>query len=262
MQGTLYAVKNAPMNLLCCVNITSSICHFASVLVQTVRKRGLPFSYGILFSCITSSLGAQTSVNPAGGNLEGSGGNVSYTIGQTDYLSLDGPAGTISEGVQQVYTEDCLTSVAILGDSAFCASQGLRLSASAGTFFLWSTGASTRQIVVNATGTYAVSVTDSQGCTATASRQVVACDCAIPVIAAIAQPACGSDGTGSATLTNLPSGSWTIEQTGTQSNSYAGMGNTFTVTGLPPGVYRFQVRSSCGAVSGQTPPFGVIIVRC
>lgn len=205
---------------------------------------------------------SQTSVNAGGGDLQGSGGTVSYTIGQTDYQVLQGAGGTATEGVQQVYRDACLTAVAVTGDTAFCSGQQVRLTASAGSLFLWSTGANSRYIQVTTPGTYSVTVTDQQGCTASASRQVVSCDCSIPVVATITQPTCGSDGSGSVTLGNLPSGSWTIEQTGTLTNNYTGSGTSFIVNGLPPGVYRFRVRSSCGAVSGQTPPFGVIIVRC
>jgi hypothetical protein len=44
---------------------------------------------------------AQQSVNAGGGNATGSNGNLSYTIGQIDYVSATGSNGSVSQGVQQ-----------------------------------------------------------------------------------------------------------------------------------------------------------------
>jgi hypothetical protein len=46
---------------------------------------------------------AQTSVNTSGGNATGSGGTVSYTIGQIVYTTNSGSTGSIAQGVQQPY---------------------------------------------------------------------------------------------------------------------------------------------------------------
>ncbi len=58
------------------------------------------------FSIIILGLGAafaQQSVNASGGNATGSGGTVSYSVGQIDYKSYSGTNGTSSEGVQQPF---------------------------------------------------------------------------------------------------------------------------------------------------------------
>lgn len=44
---------------------------------------------------------AQESVNASGGDATGSGGSVSYSIGQVIYLSGTGSNGSIAQGVQQ-----------------------------------------------------------------------------------------------------------------------------------------------------------------
>lgn len=46
---------------------------------------------------------AQETVSAAGGNAAGSGGSVSFTIGQAVYTAPAAPAGTVSQGVQQAY---------------------------------------------------------------------------------------------------------------------------------------------------------------
>ncbi|TDO84057.1 hypothetical protein EV143_101502 [Flavobacterium chryseum] len=55
--------------------------------------------------------------------------------------------------------------------------------------------------------------------------------------------------TGSVALSNLPSGAWTINQTGFASNTINGSGTTYTVTGLAAGTYRFTVSNgTCTSV--------------
>jgi hypothetical protein len=48
-----------------------------------------------------SILQAQSAVSASGGNGTGSGGSVSYTIGQVNYTNFSGEGGSVSLGVQQ-----------------------------------------------------------------------------------------------------------------------------------------------------------------
>ena len=50
-----------------------------------------------------TSLRAQTVIPTAGGNATGSGGSVSYTVGQITYNTYQGTNGIVSQGVQQPY---------------------------------------------------------------------------------------------------------------------------------------------------------------
>jgi hypothetical protein len=57
----------------------------------------------LLFSSlIFGAVGQQNAVS-TGGDASGSGGSVSYTIGQIDYLNSSGTNGNTNEGVQQPY---------------------------------------------------------------------------------------------------------------------------------------------------------------
>ncbi len=56
----------------------------------------------LLWLGCTLSYGQQ-SVPSSGGNGSGSGGSVSYSIGQTVYTTNTGSGGNVSQGVQQVY---------------------------------------------------------------------------------------------------------------------------------------------------------------
>ncbi len=55
---------------------------------------------GLLCAGLTQ---AQESVNSTGGNATGSGGTVSYTIGQVGYTTNTGSNGSVAQGVQQAY---------------------------------------------------------------------------------------------------------------------------------------------------------------
>ena len=54
------------------------------------------FGYG-------TAIQAQEAVAAAGGEATGSGGSVSYSIGQIDYITNTGTGGTVTQGVQQPY---------------------------------------------------------------------------------------------------------------------------------------------------------------
>ncbi len=52
----------------------------------------------------------QSGTVTAGGNAAGSGGTISYSIGQTDYSSSSSAEGTVSQGLQQPYEISEVTS--------------------------------------------------------------------------------------------------------------------------------------------------------
>jgi hypothetical protein len=58
------------------------------------------------------------------------------------------------------------------GLNYICQEQSLQLTASSGASYLWSTGATTQSISVNAPGTYSVQVTNAQNCVSNASVTV------------------------------------------------------------------------------------------
>ena len=60
------------------------------------------------FTLALGSSYAQQSVNTTGGNASGSGGSVSYSLGQVVYTYHSSPSGQMNQGVQQVF-ESCET---------------------------------------------------------------------------------------------------------------------------------------------------------
>jgi hypothetical protein len=67
----------------------------------------MPVKRTIVFASIlniaTIGLFAQSQSISSGGNASGSGGKMSYTVGQTAYQTNEGTSGTVTEGVQQAY---------------------------------------------------------------------------------------------------------------------------------------------------------------
>jgi hypothetical protein len=59
------------------------------------------------------------------------------------------------------------------GPATFCAGGSVTLTASAGSSYLWSTGATTRAIAASSSGDYSVTVTDANGCSAASAPTTV-----------------------------------------------------------------------------------------
>ena len=55
---------------------------------------------------------AQNAIPASGGNATGSGGSVSYTVGQVVYTKYTGTNGSVAQGVQQPYEISVVTGIA------------------------------------------------------------------------------------------------------------------------------------------------------
>jgi len=66
----------------------------------------------VLFLVIgLTGLHAQEAIPASGGNASGSGGTVSYTVGQVVYTSNTGANGTVAQGVQQPFEISVVTGI-------------------------------------------------------------------------------------------------------------------------------------------------------
>ncbi|MGB3618921.1 MAG: hypothetical protein WBA12_12445, partial [Catalinimonas sp.] len=75
----------------------------------------------------------------------------------------------VTASVEVVRVDTVPVSISV-PDGSFCVGETVTLTAEpAGLDYLWSTGATTRSISITASGTYTVTVTDSNGCTSTAA---------------------------------------------------------------------------------------------
>lgn len=71
-------------------------------------KKSIIFVFVMIGTCWTVA-SAQTAAPAAGGELSGTGGSASYTIGQIDYKSQSSSEASSAEGVQQPYEISIIT---------------------------------------------------------------------------------------------------------------------------------------------------------
>jgi hypothetical protein len=65
----------------------------------------------LLFGAGLTGVHAQEALPASGGNASGSGGSVSYTIGQVVYTTITGINGSVAQGVQQPYEISVVTGL-------------------------------------------------------------------------------------------------------------------------------------------------------
>lgn len=76
-----------------------------------MRYKKLKLSTVLLLGLGLTGLQAQESVNATGRNASGSGGSVSYSVGQVAYQTHTAANGSVSEGVQQPYEISVVTAI-------------------------------------------------------------------------------------------------------------------------------------------------------
>lgn len=80
------------------------------------KIRYLAIKLIVLLLSVTGLKGvyAQETINVAGGDANGNGGSVSYSIGQMVYTIAQGTSGSISKGVQQPFEISVITSTGLM----------------------------------------------------------------------------------------------------------------------------------------------------
>ena len=76
-----------------------------------MRHKRLKLSAVLLLGLGLTGLQAQTSVNATGTNASGSGGTVSYSVGQVVYTTNTGASGSVAQGVQQPFEISVVTAI-------------------------------------------------------------------------------------------------------------------------------------------------------
>jgi|GEM_PF-2508553 len=192
----------------------------------------------------------QAMITPGSNTTFCEGGSVTLTASSgSAYLWSTGEAAqAISVSTSGDYTVEVsnesgcsdtsqVTTVAVLalpealispaGPTAFCQGGAVELSASQGNFYAWSTNETTRNISVSASGKYAVTVTDGNGCQATSDSTSVTVK-PLPEISAQDVSRCDA-GTITLTATGTGTKNWYAASSGGTS---LGTGDTFTTPTL------------------------------
>ncbi|MEQ1675808.1 MAG: S8 family serine peptidase [Chitinophagaceae bacterium] len=210
------------------------------------------------FSCSATSAATTVTVNPNPPAVITAGGAVTFCQGgsvvltanagnsylwsngaTTQSITVNAPLGATNYTVQVTQAGGCVsnspaTSVTVNpipaanisagGPVAFCQGGSVALTASAGTSWLWSNGATTQTINATSTGNYSVTVTNASGCSAASASTAVAVS-PNPTVTISASP-----------YTRL----------------YPGLVTTLTANVTPPGTYNFTWFKNGTAIPGAT----------
>lgn len=76
-----------------------------------MRLNKLKLSTVLLYVLVVHGLQAQEVINATGGNASGSGGLVSYSVGQVVYSTNTSTSGMVEQGVQQPYEISVITEM-------------------------------------------------------------------------------------------------------------------------------------------------------
>ncbi|MFZ2489932.1 MAG: hypothetical protein WA208_00470 [Thermoanaerobaculia bacterium] len=138
------------------------------------------------------------------------------------------------------------------GPTSFCSGGSVTLTASAATAYQWLeggvllTGATAQSLVVTASGSYSVRVTQSSGCSSTSSPLPVTVNEAVPPTITPGGPTTFCEG-GSVTLTASPGATWEWF------NGTTKIGSNRSITVSAPGSYSVRLVDANGCVSTSSP---------
>ena len=210
-----------------------------SVTICAGSSQTLTSTAGIDYLWSTGANSQSITVNTTG----------SYTVQVTNTYGCYSPASLPTTVTVSPLPET--PTITPSGPVAICAGGNITLTSSPSAAYLWSTGATTRSIIVSSAGSYTVRVTDANGCQSLSSAATTVTVNPLPSppsIGTITQPTCAVQ-TGSVVLGGLPAGSWTVNPGG-----ITGSTSTVTVAGLTAGSHTFTVTNSNGCTSGESAP--------
>ncbi|OFX16949.1 MAG: hypothetical protein A2033_01310, partial [Bacteroidetes bacterium GWA2_31_9] len=236
----------------CTATATTTITQPASALSVSISKTDV--------ACFGNSTGTATATPSGGTGIS----TYSWTGGSTTASITNKPAGTysvtitdansctatatttITEPASALSVSISKTDVLCFGNSTGSATA--TPSGGTGTStYSWTGGATTASITNKPAGTYSVTITDANLCTATATTTIAQPASGLTVSISKTDVACFGNSTGSATAT--PAGG-----TGISTYSWTGGATTASITNKPAGIYSVTITdaSSCTATATTT----------
>ncbi len=76
-----------------------------------MQNKIVKLSSVLLLGIVLTGVHAQEAVTTSGGNASGSGGSISYTVGQIFYTTITGTNGSVAQGVQQPFEISVVNSI-------------------------------------------------------------------------------------------------------------------------------------------------------
>ena len=147
-----------------------------------------------------------------------------------------------------VFQQPPAATIAANGPTTFCQGNSVVLSSSASANYLWSNGATTQSITVNASGNYSVTVTDANGCTAAASSPFL-----VTVTAPPAAPVLNASGA----LSFCSGGNVTLISSQVSGNTWSTGATSNQLIVSASGAYTATYTDGNGCVSNPSVPISV-----
>lgn len=164
------------------------------------------------------------------------------TAGTYYCIVSNGSCSDITSSVTVVVNAAPTASISASGPLTFCAGDDVTLTAVNANSYLWSNGATTQSITVSTSGTYDVTVTGANGCTATSSSLTV--NVVPPPTATV---------TVSGPTVFCQGGSVTLSASGGSSYLWSTGATTSSIVVTQSGTYTVDVSNgSCGVTSSAT----------
>ena len=231
-------------------------CSSAPSAATTVTVNPLPTVTLSAFTAVCSTDAAFTlsGGSPAGGTYSGtgvSGGQFNpATAGVGTFpitYSYTNANGCTATAIQSITVNNCTApcnaSITAGGPTTFCQGGNVTLTASVGEVYSWSNGASSQSITVSTGGSYTVTVTDANNCTATSPAVVVTVN-ALPAVPTISA--------GGAT-TFCQGGSVTLTSSVASSYLWSTNATTQSITVNSAGSYTVTVKNAAGCTATSAP---------
>jgi uncharacterized repeat protein (TIGR01451 family) len=192
-------------------------------------------------------------------SFPGSGVTSGNTLVATATSYADASCAALNDGTSEFSAPftvtGCVTAPATItasGPTSFCTGGSVTLTASAGSSFLWSNGATTQSMTVTAAGSYSVAITDGTGCSAVSAPVTITLTAQPTVTATAGGPTTFCSG-GSVTLTaNASGGSAPYSYQWRNGASPIPSANGASYTATSGGAYSVVVTGSDGCASAQS----------
>ena len=260
--GTVNLAASAPGTYTVSYNADIVNCPTTGTTQLTVtRPITATFGYGAGTYCassgttVSASLAANATAgtftaSPAGLNINASSGLIAlassqpgtYTI--TNTVGASGGCAGSAATAQLIVSAPPVASIAAGGPTTFCTGGSVTLTASGGSSYRWSTGATTASISVVANGSYSVTATSTAGCSAASAAVSVTVNPATTATFAYAGTTyCQSGPAPAPTITGTTGGTFSAP-TALSLNATTGVINPAAST---PGTYTvaYNVGGSC-----------------
>ena len=168
-----------------------------------------------------------------GPSCSGTSGSMKVLVqpNTTYFAVLEGygtSAGAFNLSISQIDNPPASASISADGATTFCAGESVNLTASSGSSYTWSNGATTQSISVNASGSYSVTVVNANGCSANASQSVTVND--LPTVSISADGATAFCAGGSVNLTASSGSSYTWSNGATTQSISVNASGSYSVT--------------------------------